>query len=37
MRRREEEDRINQMDDMANLTFVATKGGLGDTLIELTM
>ena len=32
-----EEERINQMDDVANLTFVTTKGSPGDTAIDLTM
>lgn len=36
-RRGEEEERLNQMDDVANLAFVTTKGSLGDTIIDLTM
>lgn len=32
-----EEERMNQMDDVANLTFVTTKGSPGDTVIDLTM
>lgn len=35
-RRRDEEDRINQMDHVANLAFVTTKGSLGDTIADLT-
>lgn len=36
-KRGEEEERINQMDDVANLAFVMTKGSLGDTIIDLMM
>lgn len=36
-RRREKDERINQMDDAANLAFLVTKGSLGDTTIDLAM
>lgn len=36
-RRGKVEEIINQMDDVANLAFVMTKGGLGDTIIILMM
>jgi len=36
-RSRGKEEGVNQMDDVANLAFVMTKVGLGDTVINLTM